>query len=105
MLKLRSSLQRQTDLPFLCSAVARGASGRVYLGCNIELPNLPLNACIHAEQCLVTNLLLHGESSAETLAVSAAPCGHCRQFLAELVCAVRACAQPCCAVRPACRHD
>lgn len=39
---------------------------------------------IHAEQCLLLNCLLHGEQSIRILAVSEAPCGHCRQFYAEL---------------------
>ncbi len=44
---------------------------------------------IHAEQCLIANALLHGERGLRKLAVSAAPCGHCRQFYSELCCAVR----------------
>lgn len=66
------------------SAVALGASGAIYLGCNVELPCLPLSASIHAEQFLITNVRHRGEAAITNLAVSAAPCGHCRQFLAEL---------------------
>ena len=44
---------------------------------------------IHAEQCLIANALLHGETGIQKLAISAAPCGHCRQFYSELCCAVR----------------
>lgn len=43
---------------------------------------------VHAEQFLMANLVLHNESSLHTLAISAAPCGHCRQFYSELACAV-----------------
>jgi hypothetical protein len=43
---------------------------------------------VHAEQFLMANLVLHGEQSLQTLAISAAPCGHCRQFYSELACAV-----------------
>ena len=39
-------------------------------------------------QFLVVNCMHHGEAALEMLAVSAAPCGHCRQFYAELVHAV-----------------
>ncbi|KIY93496.1 cytidine deaminase [Monoraphidium neglectum] len=35
----------------------------------------------------MANLLLHGEPALDTLAISAAPCGHCRQFYSELACA------------------
>lgn len=44
---------------------------------------------VHAEQSLLANAAWHGESALERLAVSAAPCGHCRQFYSELACAVR----------------
>jgi hypothetical protein len=37
----------------------------------------------------MANLLLHKERSLHSLAISAAPCGHCRQFYSELACAVR----------------
>lgn len=43
---------------------------------------------VHAEQCLMTNLLLHQERAVQLVAISEAPCGHCRQFFSELVCAV-----------------
>ena len=52
-------------------------------------PPPPTMTQIHAEQCLLVNCLHHGESSIKALAVSAAPCGHCRQFYSELVDAVR----------------
>jgi cytidine deaminase len=71
------------------SAVGLAGSGAVYVGVNLEFPGMPLNASVHAEQCLVANLLLHGEASLRALAVSAAPCGHCRQFYSELQDAVR----------------
>lgn len=43
---------------------------------------------VHGEQFLMANLVLHGERSLQALAISAAPCGHCRQFYSELACAV-----------------
>nr|GFD50251.1 cytidine deaminase 1-like [Tanacetum cinerariifolium] len=46
---------------------------------------LPLHHSIHAEQFLITNMSLHGGGPKVLyMAVSAAPCGHCRQFLQEL---------------------
>lgn len=53
---------------------------------------------MHAEQFLLVNALHHGETRIEKLAISAAPCGHCRQFFSELNCAVRCmcfCENPC----------
>ncbi|GJR08830.1 cytidine deaminase 1-like protein [Tanacetum coccineum] len=59
--------------------------GRVFFGANIEFPGLPLHHSIHAEQFLITNMSLHGGGPKVLyMAVSAAPCGHCRQFLQEL---------------------
>ena len=76
--------------------MGRGGSGKLYVGVNMELPGLPLNASIHAEQCLITNMVLHGEQTVTDISISAAPCGHCRQFMCELACAVRdlLCLQP-----------
>jgi cytidine deaminase len=53
---------------------------------------------VHAEQFLMANLVLHNERGLHTLAISAAPCGHCRQFYSELGCAVGA-ALPCAFMR------
>jgi len=49
---------------------------------------MPLSQSVHGEQLLMANLMLHGETELDTLAISAAPCGHCRQFYSELACAV-----------------
>ena len=56
----------------------------LYLGANFEYKNLSLNFSIHAEQAAVSNAWLNGEIGIESIATSAAPCGHCRQFLYEL---------------------
>ncbi|KAG2323531.1 hypothetical protein Bca52824_016744 [Brassica carinata] len=69
---------------FHVGAVGLGSSGRIFLGVNVEFPNLPLHHSIHAEQFLVTNLTLNDERHLRHFAVSAAPCGHCRQFLQEI---------------------
>jgi cytidine deaminase len=65
-------------------AVARGASGSLYWGANLEVPHQPLGHCVHAEQAAVANAFLHDEAGLVALAINAAPCGHCRQFLNEL---------------------
>ena len=58
--------------------------GNIYLGANFEFPGLPLAMTIHAEQAAVNAAWLAGERGISMLAVTAPPCGYCRQFLAEL---------------------
>ncbi|XAR53429.1 Cytidine deaminase [Bertholletia excelsa] len=69
---------------FHVGAVGLDGDGRIFVGVNLEFPGVPLHHSVHAEQFLLTNLAAHGESRLLALAVSAAPCGHCRQFLQEL---------------------
>ncbi len=69
---------------FQVGAVARGRSGDLYLGVNLEFPGQSLIQTVHAEQCAVTNAMSHGEKGLEALAVSSEPCGFCRQLLNEL---------------------
>jgi cytidine deaminase len=56
----------------------------LYLGANFEFTGTALSFSVHAEQSAVTNAWLHGEPGINALAISAAPCGYCRQFLYEL---------------------
>ncbi len=74
---------------FPVGAVALGESGAVYAGANLEFAGAPLGASVHAEQSAVANAWLHGEQAIAALAVTAMPCGHCRQFLGELAAAER----------------
>lgn len=70
---------------YAAGAVALGAtSGAAYFGANLEFPATSLGNTVHAEQSAVTNAWMHGEEGLVVLALSAAPCGHCRQFLWEL---------------------
>src|SRR5712692_8161472 len=69
---------------FRVGAVCEGDSGNIYFGANLELAGAPLGFTIHAEQSAIGNALAHGEKAARSLAVTSAPCGHCRQFLNEL---------------------
>jgi cytidine deaminase len=61
-----------------------GESGAVYLGVNIELAGASIAQAVHGEQCAVCLAVHNGEHSIRRLAVNAAPCGHCRQFLNEM---------------------
>ena len=63
---------------------SREHSYELYLGANIEFRRLPLNESVHAEQTATMNAWMQGATRIHAMAVSAAPCGHCRQFLHEL---------------------
>jgi cytidine deaminase len=69
---------------FRVGAVALGRSGALYAGANLELAGAPLSGSVHAEQAVVTNAWLRSEARLTALALTAPPCGHCRQFLNEL---------------------
>lgn len=61
---------------------SRGCS--LYLGANFEFSDSALSFTTHAEQSATNNAWLNGQSGIQALAISAAPCGYCRQFLYEL---------------------
>jgi cytidine deaminase len=63
---------------------AGGNGYDLYLGANIEFKGLPLNKSVHAEQAATVNAWMQGATRIQTMTTSAAPCGHCRQFLNEL---------------------
>ncbi|WP_145524670.1 cytidine deaminase [Yersinia rohdei] len=69
---------------FNVGAIARGISGNLYFGANMEFGGAPLQQTIHAEQCAVTHAWLRGESQLVSITVNYTPCGHCRQFMNEL---------------------
>ena len=56
----------------------------LFMGANIEFAGLALTQTIHAEQAAVMNAWLQGAVQIDAIAVSAVPCGRCRQFLYEL---------------------
>ena len=66
-------------------AALLGASGRVYVGCNVENAVYPLSMC--AERAAVFRAVCQGERAIEAVAVvtenGGAPCGSCRQVLRE----------------------
>ncbi len=70
---------------FKVGSVARGTSGKTYLGTNVEFAGEALSFTVHAEQAAVVNAWMNGETGIDVVATSAAPCGYCRQFLNELV--------------------
>jgi cytidine deaminase len=70
---------------FRVGAVARGTSGKLYFGTNVEFAGEALPFTVHAEQSAVVNAWMNSETGVDVVATSAAPCGYCRQFLNELV--------------------
>lgn len=69
---------------FNVGAVARGASGHLYFGANMEFVSATMQQTVHAEQSAVTHAWLRGEKALEAITVNYTPCGHCRQFMNEL---------------------
>jgi cytidine deaminase len=69
---------------FFVGAVALGASGGIYFGANYEFVGQAVSFTVHGEQAATAHAISRGESGMQMLAVSAAPCGYCRQFLYEL---------------------
>jgi len=58
--------------------------GDILLGVNMEFNGLPLFFCIHAEQFLIS--LSHKlKKNLKQIATTAMPCGHCRQFMKEIL--------------------
>ena len=74
---------------FRVGCVSRGLSGALYFGTNVEFAGEALSFTVHAEQSSVTNAWTNGEEGIDLIAVNAAPCGYCRQFLNELTTADR----------------
>ncbi|SFU26892.1 cytidine deaminase [Xenorhabdus koppenhoeferi] len=69
---------------FYVGAIARGESGNLYFGANMEFPGVPLQQTVHAEQSAITHAWLHGEKKLASITINYSPCGHCRQFMNEL---------------------
>lgn len=69
---------------FFVGAVSHGLSGNLYFGANYEFPGQALSFTVHGEQAATAHAISFGETGVDMLAVSAPPCGYCRQFLYEL---------------------
>ncbi len=65
-------------------AVAEGVSGSLYLGFNVEISGQSLGYAVHGEQAALSSAYMHDEMGVLAIALTAAPCGHCRQFMNEL---------------------
>lgn len=70
---------------FLVGAAVRERDGRIFLGVNVENAAYPLGVC--AEKSALTAAATAGcrPGDLEAIAVTASPCGGCRQWFVELV--------------------
>lgn len=68
---------------FYVGAAGLTAEEEVFLGVNLEFSEASLSQTVHAEQFLLSWSRASSASPLVTVAVSAPPCGHCRQFLRE----------------------
>ena len=84
LLPLAQTYARPPLSNYRVGALVRGASGSLYLGANLEIAGQALGFAVHAEQSALSNAYMHDEQGVDSMAVSAAPCGLCRQFLTEL---------------------
>lgn len=59
------------------------SSGEVFLGVNLEFAGASFAQTVHSEQFLICLSRTHSAAPLTKMAVSAPPCGHCRQFAVE----------------------
>jgi cytidine deaminase len=69
---------------FYVGAIVVDSNDGLYMGANYERRGVPLSHSLHAEQSALFNAISHGCADITQLVVTAAPCGHCRQFIREL---------------------
>ena len=70
---------------FHVGAAARARDGRVFAGCNVENAAYTLTSC--AERTAISRAVAEaglGPGDLEAIAITASPCGGCRQWLHEL---------------------
>jgi cytidine deaminase len=90
MLTLARSAMGKAYAPysnFQVGAVVRGASGKLYGGCNVENAAYPQGCC--AEASAISVMVMNGETEITEVAVMGkgealvTPCGGCRQRIRE----------------------
>jgi len=88
LIDLANEASRRAYAPYSnyqVGAALRTRSGRIFTGCNIENAAYPTSMC--AERVVIFKAVSEGEKEFEVLAVvtsnGGAPCGGCRQVMAE----------------------
>ena len=90
LLPMAKMYSKTTISNFQVGAVAKArmsdnaAESALFLGANIEFAGQALTQTIHAEQSAIINAWMQGAKQIDSIAVTATPCGYCRQFLYEL---------------------
>ncbi|MGL5006578.1 MAG: cytidine deaminase [Plesiomonas sp.] len=69
---------------FHVGAIAKGVSGNLYFGANMEFAGAAIQQTVHAEQSAITHAWIRGEKALSDITINYSPCGHCRQFMNEL---------------------
>ncbi|MBR9727771.1 cytidine deaminase [Shewanella intestini] len=85
LLPIAAALASPKLSEFYVGAIAVGETGDIYMGANLELPAEALFHTVHAEQSAIGHAWLMGEQRIVDIVVNFSPCGHCRQFMNELV--------------------
>ncbi|MCC4832375.1 cytidine deaminase [Shewanella sp. 1_MG-2023] len=85
LLPIAAALAKPSISEFYVGAIAKGESGDIYMGANFELASEALFHTVHAEQSAISHAWLNGEQKIVDIVVNFSPCGHCRQFINELV--------------------
>ena len=84
LLPLAAACARASLSNFNVGALARGVSGNLYFGANMEFAGSTMQQTVHAEQSAITHAWMRGEKGLLSVTVNYTPCGHCRQFMNEL---------------------
>ncbi|QBF81477.1 cytidine deaminase [Shewanella maritima] len=85
LLPIAAALASPELSQFFVGAIVKGRSGNIYMGANLELPGEALFHTVHAEQSAISHAWLAGEKHIEAIIINFSPCGHCRQFINELI--------------------
>lgn len=85
LLPLAASFAFTPISKFNVGAIVQGVSGNVYFGANMEFTGVQLGQTIHAEQSAISHAWMCGELGITDITINYTPCGHCRQFMNELI--------------------
>jgi len=85
LLPIAAAFAKPPISEFRVGAIAKGKSGDIYMGANLELSSEALFHTVHAEQSAISHAWLSGERQIVEVVVNFSPCGHCRQFMNEMV--------------------
>jgi cytidine deaminase len=69
---------------FRVGAAVRARDGQIFVGVNVENASFPLGLCAERAALAAAVSAGYGPGDFELLAVTATPCGGCRQWLVEL---------------------